>query len=139
MKRDLRSPRELSTRSEMRTMGPSLCLMLFLLPASASGVGECFFNAKATCEHGGVRLEIGDTWVNDQCYQCVCLDPFGVGCCDNAQQPVDYPDWCELVRRSESCELELVMKADPRVPCIGQSTPKHLHLGRARQEKGHWF
>ncbi|XP_051901664.1 prostate-associated microseminoprotein-like [Pristis pectinata] len=143
MERDVRSARQGATHggSGMGTEGPSLCLIIFLLlPATTGGAGECFFNAKATCGHRGVELQTGDTWVTEDCYQCVCLSPFGVGCCDSIQQPVDYPEWCQLVQRPESCRLELVMKANPGMPCIDNSAANPLHPGRARKgEKGPWF
>lgn len=25
---------------------------------------------------------IGESWITSDCYQCVCMEPFGVGCCD---------------------------------------------------------
>ncbi|XP_069798581.1 prostate-associated microseminoprotein-like [Narcine bancroftii] len=89
----------------------------------------------ATCEHRGAQLEIGDTWMKEDCYQCVCLSPFGVGCCDSIQQPVDYPEWCEVVLRPDSCQLEVVMKANPRIPCLGKSFARRLLLPRARVEE----
>ncbi|KAM4664785.1 prostate-associated microseminoprotein-like [Discoglossus pictus] len=84
---------------------------------------ECYFDAKGVCEHDGRMYSIGDTWMKQDCYQCICLNPLGVGCCDNTLQPVDYPAWCEVIRRPDSCSLVVVMKANPRIPC-GSTMPR---------------
>ncbi|XP_048381589.1 prostate-associated microseminoprotein-like isoform X1 [Stegostoma tigrinum] len=86
----------------------------------------------ATCEHKGVRLETGDIWINEDCYQCICLNPFGVGCCDKVSQPVDYPDWCEVIQRPNSCLLAVVMKANHKIACISKTT-----MGRLRPRYGY--
>ncbi|XP_041035745.1 prostate-associated microseminoprotein-like isoform X1 [Carcharodon carcharias] len=110
-----------------------LWLLLVLSPQASAG--ECFFNGKASCEHKGVRLEIGDTWVNEDCYQCVCLNPLGVGCCDNVAQPVDYPEWCEVIQRPNSCLLAVVMRANQKIPCISKAGMGRLQL-RSRHREG---
>ncbi|MBN3309650.1 MSMP protein, partial [Amia calva] len=61
---------------------------------------------------------MGDTWMTSDCYQCVCLDPFGVGCCDHGQRPVDYPEWCEVISKPESCSVAVVMRANHKIPCL---------------------
>ncbi|XP_048381590.1 prostate-associated microseminoprotein-like isoform X2 [Stegostoma tigrinum] len=109
-----------------------LCLALVLFPQATHTAGECFFNGKATCEHKGVRLETGDIWINEDCYQCICLNPFGVGCCDKVSQPVDYPDWCEVIQRPNSCLLAVVMKANHKIACISKTT-----MGRLRPRYGY--
>ena len=35
-----------------------------------------------SCEHKGQVYGIGESWMTSDCYQCVCMEPFGVGCCD---------------------------------------------------------
>ncbi|KAG9355298.1 hypothetical protein JZ751_000136 [Albula glossodonta] len=77
------------------------CMLCTILPClSVYTGGECYFNAKA------------------ECYQCVCLEPFGVGCCEHGSQPVDYPDWCEVVRKPDSCNVAVVMRANHKLPCL---------------------
>ncbi|XP_067831937.1 uncharacterized protein [Heptranchias perlo] len=93
----------------------------------------------ATCEHKGLRLEIGDTWINKDCYQCICLNPFGVGCCDNVQQPVDYPEWCKVIQRPNSCHLAVVMKANRRIPCIGRTSMGRLQLQNGPEDNDPFF
>ncbi|KAF5907708.1 prostate-associated microseminoprotein-like, partial [Clarias magur] len=44
--------------------------------------GECTFNTKGSCEYQGHVFGIGDSWITNDCYHCVCMEPFGVGCCD---------------------------------------------------------
>ncbi|XP_018592256.1 prostate-associated microseminoprotein [Scleropages formosus] len=80
--------------------------------------GECYFNAKASCEHHGQLFGIGESWTTEDCYQCICMEPFGVGCCDPSPRPVDYPDWCEVVRKPESCNVAVVMRANHKLPCL---------------------
>ncbi|MEE6522555.1 hypothetical protein FKM82_021151, partial [Ascaphus truei] len=87
------------------------------------------------CEHEGILYSIAETWETRDCYQCICLKPLGVGCCDNTLRPVDYPDWCEVIRRADSCSLVVVMKANPRIPCSG-AIP---HSGRFKLgDQGAW-
>ncbi|KAG7282146.1 hypothetical protein CRUP_034893 [Coryphaenoides rupestris] len=35
----------------------------------------------------------------------------------SGSQPVDYPDWCEVVRKPDSCTSVAVMKANNKLPC----------------------
>ncbi|TRY96372.1 hypothetical protein DNTS_029309 [Danionella cerebrum] len=99
-----------------------ICIVLafsFLqLWRGVSGSGECYFNAKASCEYEGRVFNIGEAWVNDDCFQCVCFEPFGVGCCEHGKQPVDFPPWCEAVRKPDSCTVAVVMKANHKLPCL---------------------
>nr|XP_019948392.1 PREDICTED: prostate-associated microseminoprotein-like [Paralichthys olivaceus]XP_019948393.1 PREDICTED: prostate-associated microseminoprotein-like [Paralichthys olivaceus] len=80
--------------------------------------GECFFNTKGSCEYMGQVYGIGETWVTGDCFQCVCMEPFGVGCCDQGSKPVDYPDWCEIIRKPDSCTSVAVMRANHKLPCL---------------------
>uniref|UniRef100_A0A8C9SC59 Si:ch1073-70f20.1 n=1 Tax=Scleropages formosus TaxID=113540 RepID=A0A8C9SC59_SCLFO len=72
----------------------------------------------ASCEHHGQLFGIGESWTTEDCYQCICMEPFGVGCCDPSPRPVDYPDWCEVVRKPESCNVAVVMRANHKLPCL---------------------
>ncbi|XP_028833624.1 prostate-associated microseminoprotein-like isoform X1 [Denticeps clupeoides] len=86
--------------------------------------GECYFNTKGSCEYQGQVYGIGESWMTKDCYQCVCMEPFGVGCCDHdfplhsSSQPVDYPDWCEIIRKPDSCISVAVMRANHKLPCL---------------------
>uniref|UniRef100_A0A667Z1Q9 Si:ch1073-70f20.1 n=1 Tax=Myripristis murdjan TaxID=586833 RepID=A0A667Z1Q9_9TELE len=71
-----------------------------------------------TCEYMGQVYGIGESWITKDCYQCVCMEPFGVGCCDYGSQPVDYPDWCEIIRKPDSCSSVAVMRANHKLPCL---------------------
>ncbi|KAK7886799.1 hypothetical protein WMY93_026420 [Mugilogobius chulae] len=96
-----------------------LVILSFSLPGfCVSNSGECFFNTKASCEHMGKSFEMGESWITSDCLQCVCMEPFGVGCCDLGSKPVDYPDWCEIIRKPDSCTSVAVMKANHRLPCL---------------------
>uniref|UniRef100_A0A671QW82 Si:ch1073-70f20.1 n=1 Tax=Sinocyclocheilus anshuiensis TaxID=1608454 RepID=A0A671QW82_9TELE len=74
--------------------------------------------AAASCEHNSRVFDIGEAWINDECFQCVCFEPFGVGCCEHGKQPVDYPSWCEAIRKPDSCTVAVVMKANHKLPCL---------------------
>ncbi|KAK2903340.1 hypothetical protein Q8A67_008053 [Cirrhinus molitorella] len=79
------------------------CLLNTAAPTLSVNRGECTFNTKATCEYQGQVFGIGESWITKDCYQCVCMEPFGVGCCDHNSLPVDYPEWCEVIRKPDSC------------------------------------
>ncbi|XP_037640038.1 prostate-associated microseminoprotein [Sebastes umbrosus] len=103
--------------------GVLLALLLFLSSSvppcfSVYNSGECFFNTKESCEHMGQVYGIGESWITRDCYQCVCMEPFGVGCCDHGAQPVDYPDWCEIIRKPGSCTSVAVMRVNHKLPCL---------------------
>ncbi|XP_063055908.1 prostate-associated microseminoprotein [Engraulis encrasicolus] len=80
--------------------------------------GECNFDTKASCEYQGKAFGIGESWITSDCYQCVCMEPFGVGCCEHSSQPVDYPDWCEVIKKPDSCISVAVMRANHKLPCL---------------------
>ncbi|KAL7874327.1 hypothetical protein SRHO_G00052970 [Serrasalmus rhombeus] len=74
----------------------ALLLVVFLLSAVAPSLavyssGECTFNTKGTCEYQGQVYGIGDSWVTKDCYHCVCMEPFGVGCCDQGSGIIRQP------------------------------------------------
>ncbi|XP_051948280.1 prostate-associated microseminoprotein [Xyrauchen texanus] len=105
--------------TEMRVLLAVFCVVSILQPYHmVSSSGECYFNAKASCEHKGHVFDIGEAWMNDECFQCVCFEPFGVGCCEHGKQPVDYPPWCEVIRKPDSCTVAVVMKANHKLPCL---------------------
>ncbi|KAM9783100.1 prostate-associated microseminoprotein-like [Neosynchiropus ocellatus] len=100
-----------------------LAVFVFLLGAGVPGIsaynsGECFFNTKGSCEHNGQMYSIGESWITGDCFQCICMEPFGVGCCDHGSKPVDYPDWCEIIRKPDSCTSVAVMRANHKLPCL---------------------
>lgn len=36
----------------------------------------------------------------------------------SASQPVDYPDWCEVIKKPDSCISVAVMRANHKLPCL---------------------
>uniref|UniRef100_V9LIB8 Prostate-associated microseminoprotein-like protein n=1 Tax=Callorhinchus milii TaxID=7868 RepID=V9LIB8_CALMI len=122
-------------------MAPCSMMKRFLLLFSAltllasRGHTECFFDGKASCEHEGQSFEIGESWTTQDCYQCLCL-PFGVGCCNDLQPPVDYPRWCEVIRQPGTCRLVVVMKANHQVLCMNRPGP--ARLGAWNRERPVW-
>ncbi|XP_069041079.1 prostate-associated microseminoprotein [Lepisosteus oculatus] len=109
-----------------------LCwISVALRGVAPSASGECYFNAKASCEHKGQVFGIGETWLTKDCYQCICLNPFGVGCCDQGQQPIDFPDWCEAIQRPDSCSVAVVMRANHKIPCIDRGSRGRRRGGAA--------
>uniref|UniRef100_A0A3Q3VZ89 Uncharacterized protein n=1 Tax=Mola mola TaxID=94237 RepID=A0A3Q3VZ89_MOLML len=77
-----------------------------------------YFTFPGSCEHMGQVYGIGESWITSDCYQCVCMEPFGVGCCDHGSKPVDYPDWCEIIRKPNSCTSVAVMRVNHKLPCL---------------------
>uniref|UniRef100_A0A672PMN1 Prostate-associated microseminoprotein-like n=2 Tax=Sinocyclocheilus grahami TaxID=75366 RepID=A0A672PMN1_SINGR len=105
--------------NEMKVLQAVFCMLSILqLCHGVFSSGECYFNAKASCEHNGHVFDIGEAWINDECFQCVCFEPFGVGCCEQEKQPVDFPPWCEAIRKPDSCTVAVVMKANHKLPCL---------------------
>ncbi|KAL4646693.1 Prostate-associated microseminoprotein-like [Arapaima gigas] len=106
-------------QKERQMLAAAMVMLSAVMPRlSAFSSGECYFNAKASCEHHGQLFGAGDSWTTKDCYQCICMEPFGVGCCDSSPQPFDYPDWCEVVRKPESCHVAVVMRANHKLPCL---------------------
>nr|XP_056705088.1 prostate-associated microseminoprotein [Euleptes europaea] len=96
------------------------CLLLFLLAPFAGTQPACFFQAQAPCLYKGMHFAPWEAWRDAQCLNCGCLHPFGVGCCDThdrMSRPLDFPDWCQLHYHFQTCEVSLVQKARPRLPC----------------------
>ncbi|KAB5579123.1 hypothetical protein PHYPO_G00191510 [Pangasianodon hypophthalmus] len=79
---------------------------------------ECHFNSQALCEYEGRHYSLGQSWMEQGCIQCTCLHPFGVGCCETVEQPVDFPPWCQVRVESVTCKVSLVLTSDPRLPCL---------------------
>ncbi|XP_061884965.1 prostate-associated microseminoprotein [Entelurus aequoreus] len=98
------------------------CAILLLsgsVPTSSfHNSGECFFNTKGSCEYKDQVYGIGERWTTTDCYQCVCMEPFGVGCCDHVSKPVDYPHWCEIIHKPDTCTSIIVMRANHKLPCL---------------------
>ncbi|KAJ0055462.1 hypothetical protein NL108_003830 [Boleophthalmus pectinirostris] len=91
----------------------------------------------ALCMFEGRHYALGETWVDDTCMQCTCLHPVGVGCCEMAHRPVDFPAWCEVRVESVTCKVSLVQTADPRLPCFPDDLqdPSHGSLPLQQQLK----
>ncbi|KAL0985390.1 hypothetical protein UPYG_G00156280 [Umbra pygmaea] len=102
----------------MKLLGLAFILSVITPCLSVYKSGECYFNTKGSCEYRGQVYGIGDSWMTKECSQCVCMEPFGVGCCDHGPQPLDYPDWCDVVRKPDSCTNLAVMKANHNLPCL---------------------
>uniref|UniRef100_A0A6J0U8R6 Prostate-associated microseminoprotein n=1 Tax=Pogona vitticeps TaxID=103695 RepID=A0A6J0U8R6_9SAUR len=97
------------------------CLLLFsslLVQLPADTHSLCFFHGQAPCLYKGKRFAPGESWRDANCSKCFCLDPLGVGCCDTMQLPLDFPEWCEVRYDAQACELSLVQKAHPSLPCV---------------------
>ncbi|XP_076863838.1 prostate-associated microseminoprotein-like [Brachyhypopomus gauderio] len=123
----------------MQTRLVAVFSLMSILPCPAvSSSGECYFNVKATCEHNGQQYDIGESWLNDDCFQCVCFEPFGVGCCEHGKQPVDFPDWCEAIRKPDSCTIAVVMKANRKLPCLFERR-KQQHMPAWKSENDPLF
>lgn len=36
----------------------------------------------------------------------------------STQHPIDFPDWCEAHHDSQTCQISVVQKANPSLPCV---------------------
>lgn len=36
----------------------------------------------------------------------------------SGSKPVDYPDWCEIIRKPDSCTSVAVMRVNHKLPCL---------------------
>ncbi|KAI1240207.1 Prostate-associated microseminoprotein, partial [Lamprotornis superbus] len=70
------------------------------------------------CEYEGKQFSLGESWLSTNCLLCTCLHPIGVGCCETTQHPIDFPDWCEAHYDSQTCQISVVQKANPSLPCV---------------------
>ncbi|XP_054989657.1 prostate-associated microseminoprotein isoform X1 [Sorex araneus] len=90
------------------------------MPPSGSGRDPSAHTPlESPCHYEGKYYSLGESWLRGDCFQCTCLHPVGVGCCDTSQHPIDFPAECELRREADTCQFSLVQKADPRLPCKG--------------------
>ncbi|XP_043943290.1 prostate-associated microseminoprotein [Protopterus annectens] len=97
--------------------------LLFLLLQESHG--ECHFQSKAVCEYAGRDYKIGESWMSSDCMLCTCLHPEGVGCCKITQHPIDFPEWCEAQFNQQSCQIYVVQKANPSLPCVYWADHQH--------------
>ncbi|KAM8985327.1 prostate-associated microseminoprotein [Ara ararauna] len=95
-----------------------ICLLLSLLLQLPGSQAKCYFQAKAPCEYEGKQFSLGESWLSTNCLLCTCLHPIGVGCCETTQHPIDFPDWCEAHYDSQTCQISVVQKANPSLPCV---------------------
>ncbi|XP_026721443.1 prostate-associated microseminoprotein isoform X1 [Athene cunicularia] len=72
----------------------------------------------APCEYEGKQFSLGESWLSANCLLCTCLHPIGVGCCETTQHPIDFPDWCEAHYDLQTCQISVVQKANPSLPCV---------------------
>ncbi|KGL98587.1 Prostate-associated microseminoprotein, partial [Charadrius vociferus] len=94
-----------------------LCLLLSLLLQLLGSPAKWYFQAKALCKYKGKQFSLGESWLGTNCLLCICLHPIGVGCC-KTQHPTDFPDWCKAHYNSQTCQISVVQKANPSLPCV---------------------
>ncbi|KFR03215.1 Prostate-associated microseminoprotein, partial [Opisthocomus hoazin] len=81
-----------------------LCLLLSLLLQLPGSQAKCYFQAKAPCEYEGKQFSLGESWLSTNCLL--------------TQHPIDFPDWCEAHYDSQTCQISVVQKANPSLPCV---------------------
>uniref|UniRef100_H9GUL9 Prostate-associated microseminoprotein n=1 Tax=Anolis carolinensis TaxID=28377 RepID=H9GUL9_ANOCA len=77
----------------------------------------------APCRYKGKPFAPGESWRGANCSKCFCLEPLGVGCCDTMQLPVDFPEGCQVRYDSRACQVSLVQKGRPHLPCHNSLEP----------------
>ncbi|XP_072315127.1 prostate-associated microseminoprotein [Eucyclogobius newberryi] len=112
-------------------------ISFFLWSSGSAAPTECYINLRALCVFEGKHYVLGETWMDDACMQCTCLHPVGVGCCETAHRPVDFPAWCVVRVEPVTCKVSLVQTADPRLPCYpdDQQDPSHGSLPLQQQQQ----
>ncbi|XP_069482636.1 prostate-associated microseminoprotein [Ambystoma mexicanum] len=89
----------------------------FILPLRESQA-KCYFQARVPCDYDGKSYTLGESWLSSDCMLCTCLYPIGVGCCEIIQHPIDFPDWCETHYDARTCQISVVQKSNPDLPCV---------------------
>uniref|UniRef100_A0A8C5LUW2 Prostate-associated microseminoprotein n=1 Tax=Leptobrachium leishanense TaxID=445787 RepID=A0A8C5LUW2_9ANUR len=82
----------------------------------------CLLLSPAPCRYAGRSFGLGESWLASDCQLCTCLHPLGVGCCDITQHPIDFPSWCEARYDPQTCQISVVQKANPELPCVHRSS-----------------
>ncbi|XP_067399678.1 prostate-associated microseminoprotein [Emydura macquarii macquarii] len=95
-----------------------ICLLVYFLLQLQGSQAKCYFQAQAPCHYEGKQFTLGESWLSSSCLLCTCLHPIGVGCCEITQHPIDFPDWCEVHYDSQTCQISVVQKANPSLPCV---------------------
>ncbi|KAM9138841.1 prostate-associated microseminoprotein [Pangshura tecta] len=95
-----------------------ICLLVSFLLQLQGAQAKCYFQAQAPCHYEGKQFTLGESWLSTTCLLCTCLHPVGVGCCEITQHPIDFPDWCMAHYDSQTCQISVVQKANPSLPCV---------------------
>ncbi|NWU42869.1 MSMP protein, partial [Hylia prasina] len=109
---------------KMRCALGRLCLLFSLLLQLPGSQAKCYFQAKGLCpmpeKYGRDCAELRNGIMGQctHCLLCTCLPPIGVGCCETTQHPIDFPDWCEAHYDTQTCQISVVQKANPSLPCV---------------------
>ncbi|XP_075774461.1 prostate-associated microseminoprotein [Pelodiscus sinensis] len=94
-----------------------LCLMVCFLLQPQGSQAKCYFQAQAPCAAEGKHFSLGESWLSAACLLCTCLHPVGVGCCEITQHPIDFPEWCMAQYDAQTCQISVVQRANPSLPC----------------------
>uniref|UniRef100_A0A8D0HMR8 Prostate-associated microseminoprotein n=1 Tax=Sphenodon punctatus TaxID=8508 RepID=A0A8D0HMR8_SPHPU len=95
-----------------------LCLLAAFILHLQGAQAKCYFQAQAPCQSEGKQYSLGESWLGMDCLLCTCLHPIGVGCCETTQHPIDFPAWCEAHYDTQTCQISVVQKANPSLPCV---------------------
>ncbi|XP_064498150.1 prostate-associated microseminoprotein isoform X1 [Pseudopipra pipra] len=105
-------------RHDNPDQGTGMPRRLPLTPSTGPYVLITTASFAASCEYEGKQFSLGESWLSTNCLLCTCLHPIGVGCCEITQHPIDFPDWCEAHYDSQTCQISVVQKANPSLPCV---------------------
>ncbi|KGL80885.1 Prostate-associated microseminoprotein, partial [Tinamus guttatus] len=90
-----------------------LCLLLSLLLQLPGSQAKCYFQAKA--QQGQRWASCSWLWA----LRCETLTLLMLLCpLRSTQHPIDFPDWCEAHYDSQTCQISVVQKANPSLPCV---------------------
>ncbi|NXI58195.1 MSMP protein, partial [Chloroceryle aenea] len=93
-----------------------LCLLLSLLFQLLVSQDKCYFQAKGADKHKEKQFSLGKSWLSTSCLLCAYLHPTGVDC--SSHHYIDFPSLCEAHYNSQTCQISVVQKASPSLPCV---------------------
>uniref|UniRef100_A0A8C9V6V5 Beta-microseminoprotein-like n=1 Tax=Scleropages formosus TaxID=113540 RepID=A0A8C9V6V5_SCLFO len=65
----------------------------------------------------GKMHKFGSQWVTPNCLDCSCSTE-AIRCCTMIPTVVSMPPRCKMLVNEKSCTYEIVMKANPNLPCV---------------------
>ncbi|XP_059845537.1 prostate-associated microseminoprotein [Hypanus sabinus] len=68
-------------------------LLTLLIPEFQA---ECYWRTTGACKYGKYKYKVGEMWKTIDCYQCSCIAPTQIICCDMVNYTVDVRQYCAM-------------------------------------------